>query len=97
MDKGEVVRQATSSAVKAILKLFPPTATRIIFRTLESILENGKWRTKVAALDSIRGFVKSASDAVAHELTTTLPKIEAAMHDTKSEVRIYVKSYSFIT
>ncbi|KAI0318276.1 P-loop containing nucleoside triphosphate hydrolase protein [Amylostereum chailletii] len=86
MDKGEVVRQSTSAAVKAILKLFPPESTSIVFRTLENILENGKWRTKVAALDSIKTFVNHAPDAVANELVITLPKVEAAMHDTKAEV-----------
>ena len=86
MDKGDVVRQAATAATKAILKLFPPESTHLVFRTLESILEEGKWRTKVAALDAIRSFVSSAGDAVANELGTTLPKVEAAMHDTKSEV-----------
>ena len=86
MDKGDVVRNATTAANKAILALFPPEATRLVFRTLEGILENGKWRTKVAALDAIRSFVKSAPQDVANELVKTLPKVEAAMHDTKSEV-----------
>lgn len=86
MDKGEVVRAAAATAVKTILKLFPPESTRIVFRTLETILENGKWRTKVGVLDALRTFVAPARDAVAAELGTTLPKIEAAMHDTKQEV-----------
>ncbi|KAF8973154.1 hypothetical protein BDZ97DRAFT_1779739 [Flammula alnicola] len=86
MDKGEVVRNAASAAVKAILKLFPPESTRIVFRKLESILENGKWRTKVGVLESFKPFVTSARDAVAAELGTTLPTVEAAMHDTKQEV-----------
>ena len=92
MDKGDVVRQATTAANKAILALFPPEATRLVFRTLEGILENGKWRTKVAVLDALRGFVKTAPQDVANELVVTLPKVEAAMHDTKSEV-CYAISY----
>ncbi|PPQ77217.1 hypothetical protein CVT25_011063 [Psilocybe cyanescens] len=86
MDKGEVVRVAAAAAIKSILKLFPPEATRIVFRQLESVLENGKWRTKVGVLESFKMFVTSARDAVAAELGITLPKIESAMHDTKSEV-----------
>lgn len=86
MDKGDVVRQATTAANKAILGLFPREATRLVFRTLEGILDNGKWRTKVAALDAIRSFVKTAPQEVANELAITLPKVEIAMHDTKSEV-----------
>ncbi|EPS97712.1 hypothetical protein FOMPIDRAFT_66732 [Fomitopsis schrenkii] len=86
MDKGDVVRSAASSAVKAIVKLFPPESTRVLFRTLEGILENGKWRTKVGVLDTIRTFSKSARDAVANELGNIIPKVEAAMHDTKQEV-----------
>src|SRR3979490_1033816 len=34
MDKGEVVRNASVEAVKAILKLFPPESTGLVFRTL---------------------------------------------------------------
>ncbi|KAF9049935.1 P-loop containing nucleoside triphosphate hydrolase protein [Panaeolus papilionaceus] len=86
MDKGDVVRQAATAATKAILKLFPPEATRIIFRQLETILENGKWRTKVGVLESFKPFTTSARDAVAEELALVLPKIEVAMHDTKQEV-----------
>ncbi|KAJ7647104.1 P-loop containing nucleoside triphosphate hydrolase protein [Roridomyces roridus] len=86
MDKGDVVRIAAGAAVKAILKLFPPEATRVVFRALENILDAGKWRTKVGVLDAFRSFVSSAKDAVAAELATVLPKIEAAMHDTKQEV-----------
>lgn len=88
MDKGDVVRQASANAAKAILKLFPPEATRVVFRVLEDILENGKWRTKVGALDAMKGFVATAGEQVANELGTTLPKVEHAMHDTKSEVCI---------
>ncbi|KAG6830458.1 hypothetical protein H0H92_000611 [Tricholoma furcatifolium] len=86
MDKGDVVRAAASSAVKAILKVFPPESTRIVFDTLVDILEAGKWRTKVGVLDALKTFVSPARDAVAAELGTLLPKVEHAMHDTKQEV-----------
>jgi elongation factor 3 len=85
-DKGDVVRTATKSAVKAILQLFQPEATRILFRNLENILESGKWQTKVGVLEALKGFVISARDAVAAELGNVLPKVEPAMHDTKKEV-----------
>jgi elongation factor 3 len=86
MDKGEVVRQAAAAATKAILKLFPPESTRLVFKTLEGVIENGKWRTKVGALDAMRTFVIGAEGAVATELATALPAVTAAMHDTKNEV-----------
>ncbi|KAF8894076.1 P-loop containing nucleoside triphosphate hydrolase protein [Infundibulicybe gibba] len=86
MDKGDVVRVAATAAVKAIIKHCPPESTRIIFRNLEAILETGKWKTKVGVLDALRMFVTPARDAVAAELGATLPKVEAAMHDTKQEV-----------
>lgn len=87
MDKGDVVRDAATVATKAILKLFPPESVRVVFKTLEDILETGKWRTKVGALDAMKNFVNSARDAVAAEIGSILPKVEGAMHDTKSEVR----------
>ena len=88
MDKGDVVRIAATAAVKSILKLFPPETTRIIFRCLETILTNGKWRTKVGVLDALKSFVNSARDEVAAELGNVLPKVEAAMHDTKQEASL---------
>lgn len=90
MDKGDVVRSAAAAATKAILKLFPPEGVRIVFAALQPILENGKWRTKVGVLDALRMFVAPARDAVALELVNILPKVEHAMHDTKSEVRSYL-------
>ena len=86
MDKGDVVRIAATAAAKTLLKLLPPESTHIAFRQLEDILEKGKWRTKVGALDSIRGFADRAKDEVASELVTVLPKVELTMHDTKPEV-----------
>lgn len=86
MDKGDVVRIAAIAATKTLLKLFPPEAARLVFRQLESILEKGKWRTKVGALDSIRGFIDRAKEEVARELGAVLPRVEKAMHDTKPEV-----------
>ncbi|KAG9316380.1 P-loop containing nucleoside triphosphate hydrolase protein [Chiua virens] len=85
-DKGEVVRVAAAAATKAILQLFPADATRIVFKTLEDILENGKWQTKVGALDALKSFVATAKESVADELGHILPKVELAMHDTKKEV-----------
>ncbi|TBU49489.1 P-loop containing nucleoside triphosphate hydrolase protein [Dichomitus squalens] len=86
MDKGDVVRIAATAATKNILKLFPPEATRVVLRTLEDIMDKAKWRSKVGVLDAIRSIASTSKDAVANELGTTIPKIEAAMHDTKAEV-----------
>lgn len=97
MDKGDVVRIAATSATKAILKLFPPEATRTVFRTLEDVLDKGKWKSKVGALDAMRTFATSARDAVADQLGVTLPKVEAAMHDTKAEVSDFCMRVLFLS
>lgn len=86
MDKGDVVRTAATSAVKAIIKLFPPESTRLIFRNLEETLDKAKWKGKVGILDAFKSFVPTSKTQVANQLGETLPKVEAAMHDTKSEV-----------
>ena len=86
MDKGDVVRTAAAAAVKALLKLIPPESAHLVFDPLESILENGKWRTKVGVLDAFKSFATTSQDAVAEQLGDLLPKIEHAMHDTKQEV-----------
>jgi len=92
MDKGDVVRMAATSAAKAIIKLFPPESTRLIYRNLEEILEKAKWKGKVGILDTFKTFVPTAKTQVADQLGETLPKVEAAMHDTKSEVRPLTRS-----
>lgn len=84
------MRVAATAATKAILQLFPPEATRTVFRTLEDTLEKGKWQTKVGALDALKSFVVTAKEAVADELGHILPKVELAMHDTKKEVLVVV-------
>ena len=64
------------------MKPFPPESIQLVFKTLEGVIENGKWRTKAAALDAMRTFVDSAEEAVATELATILPAVTAALHDT---------------
>ncbi|EJT97252.1 hypothetical protein DACRYDRAFT_25084 [Dacryopinax primogenitus] len=86
MDKGDVVRSAADKAVKAILKLAPPEATRPILDVLEGVLEAGKWRTKVGVLKAIQGLIPTAKEQLGQELASILLKIEHAMHDTKAEV-----------
>ena len=85
-DKGEVVRSAATAATKTIVKLFPPECIRRLYITFTSILEDGKWQTKVAALDAIRTSADRARPQVGRELGWILPKVEKAMHDTKREV-----------
>lgn len=89
MDKGEVVRAAATAAVKAILKACPPESTRTVFQAIEPFLKSGKWRSKAGALDTLKLFVAHAPSQVAAQLGTILPKVEEAMHDTKSEVITY--------
>lgn len=86
MDKGDVVRAAAQTAIKSILKLCPAESVPLVFRQLEAIIDDGKWRSKVGALDGLKTFVTTARDAVALELGLILPFVERAMHDTKSEV-----------
>ncbi|CEL54075.1 mRNA export factor elf1 OS=Schizosaccharomyces pombe (strain 972 / ATCC 24843) GN=elf1 PE=1 SV=1 [Rhizoctonia solani AG-1 IB] len=94
-DKGDVVRLAATAAVRAILALFPPEATRVVLRELLGVVSGevgGKWKTKAGALDSIRRWVEEKSkkaeraEYIAAELAIILPTVENAMHDTKSEV-----------
>ncbi|CAE6390538.1 unnamed protein product [Rhizoctonia solani] len=94
-DKGDVVRLAATSAVRAIMALFPPEATRVVLRELLGVVSGevgGKWKTKAGALDSVRRWVEEKSkkgeraEYIAAELGILLPTVENAMHDTKSEV-----------
>ncbi|KAL7419117.1 [NU+] prion formation protein 1 [Cryptotrichosporon argae] len=88
MDKGQPVRSAVSSALKALLKITTPEAARVLLDTLCRALDESKgWRSKVAALKAIEELVRpGAEDWVAAELGHVIPYVEAAMHDTKAEV-----------
>ena len=86
MDKGDVVREAATSATRAILKNTPPEAISTVFRALEACLSAGKWRAKVGILDAMKLFATKYKDQVAEELGTTIPIVENCMHDTKAEV-----------
>ncbi|KAG9100764.1 hypothetical protein FRC06_003762 [Ceratobasidium sp. 370] len=93
-DKGDVVRLAATAAVRAIIGLFPPEATKVILNELLGVVggDGGKWKTKAGALDSVRRWVEEKSkkaeraEYVAAELGDILPTVENVMHDTKSEV-----------
>ncbi|KAG8718726.1 hypothetical protein FRC09_012202 [Ceratobasidium sp. 395] len=93
-DKGDVVRLAATAAVRAIIGLFPPEATKVILKELLGVVsgDGGKWKTKAGALDSVRRWVEEKSkkaeraEYIAAELGDILPTVENAMHDTKSEV-----------
>jgi len=75
---------------KVILQLFSTKIhtypTRIVFRSLEDILNNGQWQSKAGVLDALKSFVVPARDHVTAELGNVLPKVEPAMHDTEKEV-----------
>jgi elongation factor 3 len=88
MDKGQPVRSAVSSAMKALIKICPPEATRPVIQALSRALDECKgWRSKVAACKAMEELVKpGAEEWVAMELGETIPIVEMAMHDTKAEV-----------
>ncbi|RSH80900.1 uncharacterized protein EHS24_008328 [Apiotrichum porosum] len=88
MDKGQPVRSAVNSAIKALIKICPPESTRPVIQALARALEDCKgWRSKVAACKALEELVKpGAEEWVAMELGETIPVIEKSMHDTKAEV-----------
>ncbi|KAG9053036.1 hypothetical protein FS842_008881 [Serendipita sp. 407] len=87
MDKGDVVREAATAAVRAILKTFPPEGLGFILTRLETALDQTKqWKSKVGILDAIRTLSNQNKELIGEYLGTTLPHIEHAMHDTKAEV-----------
>lgn len=86
-DKGDVVREAATAAVRAILKIFPSEALPLILRHLETALKQTKqWKSKVGVLDAIKTLANQNKEKIGEELGSTLPHIEIVMHDTKAEV-----------
>lgn len=87
-DKALVVRQGAQAAINAFIKIVPAEATRQVLAALRAALENPKgWRSQVGVLKAIEALVKEGTvDKVAEELGATIPLVEHAMHDTKSEV-----------
>ncbi|KAL1405388.1 [NU+] prion formation protein 1 [Vanrija albida] len=88
MDKGQSVRSAVTSALKALIKASPPEATRPVLDVLIRSLDEAKgWRSKVSALKAIEELVKpGAQEFIGAELGHAIPVVEMAMHDTKAEV-----------
>jgi elongation factor 3 len=88
MDKAQPVRSAVNTAMNALIKICPAEGSWMVLDVLCKTLEDAKgWRSKVAALKAIENVVKGGSEEwVALELGTTIPYVEHAMHDTKTEV-----------
>ncbi len=91
MDKTQSIRTAAQSAVNSIVKLAAPEGMRQILAMLQEVLnENKGWRTKVGTLKAMEAAVRPGSEEwVALELSHIIPAVEAAMHDTKTEVSVW--------
>jgi len=87
-DKGDVVREAAESAVKALMALPPPEAVPEVLEHLYQVLENSatKWQAKVAALKTIGRMSDQASEQIGEQLVDLIPHLKNRMSDTKAEV-----------
>lgn len=89
MDKTPTIRTTAQAGVTAVCKLVAPEATRQALDVLKRVLDDSKgWRTRVGALKAIEQIAtrEGSEEWVALELGDSIPVIERAMHDTKSEV-----------
>lgn len=90
-DKGDVVRDAASAAIRSIIKLTPVEAIGAVADILSAEIDKGgKWQAKAGCLKEIAKLVDSkgeeSKEEVAGLLGVLLPIVENAMHDTKKEV-----------
>lgn len=100
-DKGDVVRSAAGSAIRALIALTPVQGIPAVMAVLSSELAtNGKWKAKVGCLKEMGRLTDLRGDAgkevIADILSTLLPTIEKAMHDTKTEVATAAKKAAII-
>lgn len=87
-DKGEVVREAATSAVNSLFSLAPPEATPNLLELIYNFLgdSSAKWQGKVGALKLLGRLSEAASEQVAEQLVELIPHLTSAMHETKAEV-----------
>ncbi|BGP40306.1 [NU+] prion formation protein 1 [Rhodotorula kratochvilovae] len=81
------IKDAAEKAAKQLQRLPPPELAPLMIEELFVYIEgNGKWRSKVGALELIAMFAITAKDQVAERLGDYVPRLVPAMQDTKSEV-----------
>lgn len=90
-DKGDVVRVAANSAIKALISLAPVEAIESVMQVLSINLRAcAKWKGKVGCLKAMGALLDGKGDEekeeIAQMLGVLLPLVEDAMHDTKQEV-----------
>jgi elongation factor 3 len=99
-DKGDVVREAATKALRTLVNLTNIEALESVFAVLAGHVAgtapgaSGKWKAKVGCLKEMarlvekdwKGREQEAKDEIARLLSRHLPVVEAAMHDTKAEV-----------
>ncbi|TIA92083.1 hypothetical protein E3P81_01676 [Wallemia ichthyophaga] len=99
-DKGEAVKDAAQSAIDALISLVNPYSITSLLENIWSLTSSSsaKWKSKSMALQIITKLVKSGGPLwrgrFAEHLGEIVPHLEAAMHDTKSEVSSAAKKCS---
>ncbi|KAI9349463.1 P-loop containing nucleoside triphosphate hydrolase protein [Zopfochytrium polystomum] len=88
-DKGQVVRDAASVALKRFAKLPSPAAVRphiIPLLDQHGLPSAKKWQTRVAALQMLSKMAERAPEQIGECLVELIPKITDCVNDTKPEV-----------
>ncbi|KAI1824080.1 ABC transporter [Xylaria intraflava] len=87
-DKITAVKNAATAAVLAIVEAINPNSVKAVLPHLtNSILTAQKWPEKMAALDGIETFVRTAPAQLAFRVPELIPVISESMWDTKKEVK----------
>ncbi|GAA5923873.1 hypothetical protein JCM1841_001420 [Sporobolomyces salmonicolor] len=81
------IKDAAEKAAKQLVRLSPPELAPKVIEELFLYLEgNGKWKSKVGALELLGTFSVTAKDQVAERLGEYVPRLAPSMRDTKSEI-----------
>ncbi|KAJ3241742.1 hypothetical protein HDU78_001701 [Chytriomyces hyalinus] len=88
-DKGQVVRDAAFSALKALFRLPSPEA--VAPHLLPFLYEFGlpsarKWHTRVAALEVLKVLAERAPEQIGANLVSLIPQVSECIDDTRTEV-----------
>ncbi|KAI1432885.1 ABC transporter [Xylaria sp. CBS 124048] len=87
-DKITAVKNAANAAVLAIVEAINPNSIKAALPHITStILTAQKWPEKMAALESIEVFVRTAPAQLAFRVPELIPVISESMWDTKKEVK----------
>jgi len=86
-DKSANVRDLSAECTKMLGELLCPHSFRLVYPTLDTLLQNENWKIKVAALNLLQLIAPRMSAQLSPLLPALIPRVSDCMHDSKKQVQ----------